>query len=203
MFCIRAGSLDGVGVIGQTSVLYTGIEQQFVWEKFGFQLELPSNALPPDVPECLINIKALAVGPGQYRLPVDCELISGIYSISSSCTLCEPAVVEIQHCAAANTFEQCSQLSFVVARPTGLQEVLHSFRVVDGGEFSPCGSYGCIRTNKFSWWSTVRTLLPGRTCSVQRIYSAALYYIHNGINSWKVHFVITWDLDVHNKVRPT
>jgi len=37
---------------------------------------------------------------------------------------------------------------------------------------------------------------------VKRVYSAALYYVQDGINSWKVHFVITWDLDVHIQVRP-
>ena len=132
------------------------------------------------------------------KLPDDCELISGIYSISSPCTLQKPAVVEIQHCAVAKTIEQCSQLSFIVARSSGLQDVLHRFSVDDSGFFSPDCSYGCIQITQFSWWSTVYNLLPG--FSVQRIYSAALYYIHDGINSWIVHFVITWDLDVHIKV---
>ena len=75
----------------------------------------------------------------------------------------------------------------------------HSFCGDGSGAFSPHSSYGCIQTTQFSWWSAVYNLLPG--LSVQRVYSAALYYIHDGINGWKVHFVITWDLDVHIQVR--
>ena len=195
MFCTCAGSLQGVGVIGQTSVLYTGVAQHFSWKNFGFKLGLPSNALPPDVAECQINIEAIG---GQFEFPEDSEPISGIYSISSPCTLQKPAVVEIQHCAVVKTVEQCSRLSFVVARSSGLQEALHSFSVEDGGIFGLNSPYGRIQITQFSLWSMVCNLLPG--LSVQRVYSAALYYIHDGINSWKVHFVITWDLDIHIKV---
>ena len=178
-------------------VLYNGIAQHFVWKNFGFVFELPSNALPPGVTECQIDIQA--IGQGQFEFPDDCELISGIYSISSPCTLQKPATVEIQHCAVATTDKQCSRFSFVFARFTSLQEVTHSFCVDGSGAFSPHSSYGCIQTTQFSLWSIVYNLLPG--LSVQRIYSAALYYLHDGINSWKVHFVITWDLDVHIQVR--
>lgn len=197
MFWICAGSLQGVGVIDQTSILYNGIAQHFSWKNYGFKLELPSNALPPGIAECPIKIKA--IGEGHFRFPDDSEPVSGIYSISSPCTLQKEAVVEIQHCAVSKTIEQCSRLSFVVARSTSSQDVLHNFSAEGGGVFSPNSTYGCIRITQFSLWSIVCNLLPGLT--VQRVYSAALYYIHDGINSWKVHFVITWDLDVHIKVR--
>jgi len=154
--------------------------------------------LPPGVTECQIDIKA--IGQGQFKFPDDCELISGIYSISSPCTLQKPATVEIQHCAVADTDKQCSRLSFVVARSTSLQGVTRSFCVDGSGAFSPHSSYGCIQTTQFSLWSVVHNLLPG--LCVKRVYSAALYYVQDGINSWKVHFVITWDLDVHIQVRP-
>jgi len=92
MFCICAGSLQDVGVTDQTSILYEGIERQFSWKNFGFKLFLPSNALPPGVAECLITIEA--IGEGQFKFPDDSEPVSGIYSISSPCTLQKPAVVE-------------------------------------------------------------------------------------------------------------
>ena len=197
MFCICAGSLQDVGVTDQISILYKGIAQCFSWKNIGLKLSLPSNALPPGVAECLITIKAIA--EGRFKFPDHSEQVSGIYSISSLCTLQKPAVVEIQHCAVVKTIEQCSRLRFVLTRSTGLQEVLHSFSVEDGGYFSPNNQYGCIQITQFSLWSIVCNILSG--LSVQRFYSASLYYIHDGIDNWKVHFVITWDLDVHIQVR--
>ena len=197
MLCICAGSLHDAGATDQTSVLYKGIARHFSWKNFGFKLFLPSNALPSGVAECLITIKA--IGEGQFKFPDDTEPVSGIYSISSPCTLQKPAVVQIEHCAVVKTIEQCSRLSFVVARSTGLQEVLHSFSVEDGGDFSPNNPYGCIQITQFSLWSIVCDVVRG--FSVQRFYSASLYYIHDGIDKWKVHFVITWDLADHNQVR--
>lgn len=186
-----------LGVTVQKSILYKGIERQFLWKNFGFKLFLPGNALPPGVAECLITIEA--IGEGQFKFPDDSEPVSGIYSISSSCTLQRPAVVEIQHCAVLKTTEECSRLSFVVARSTGPQDVLHRFSAEDGGDFSPNNPYGRIQITQFSLWSIACNFLPG--LSVQRFYSASLYYVCDGVNNWKVHFVIVWDLDVHIQVR--
>lgn len=167
-----------------------GLHDSFHGKNFGFKLFLPSNALPPSVAECLITIEA--IWEGQFKFPDYSEPVSGIYSISSTCTLQKPAVVEIQHCAVLKSSEECSRLSFVVPRSTGLQEVLHRFSVEDGGDFSPNNPYGRIQITQFSLWSIVCNFLPG--LSVQRFYSASLYYICDGINNWKVHFVIVWDL---------
>jgi len=124
------------------------------------------------------NYHIEAIGEGQFKFPDDSEPVSGIYSISSLCTLQKPAVhvVEIQHCTVLNTTEACSRLSFVVARSiyTGLQ-VLHRFSFEDGGDFSPNNPYGRIQITQFSLWSIVCNFLPG--LSVQRFYSASLYYI--------------------------
>ena len=199
MLCICAGSLHDAGATDQTSVLYKGIARHFSWKNFGFKLFLPSNALPSGVAECLITIKA--IGEGQFKFPDDTEPVSGIYSISSPCTLQKLPVVEIQHCAVVKTAENCFRLRFVVARSSGLQQVIHSFSVEDGGDFSPNNSYGRIEITQFSWWSIVYNLLHGRIHSVERVYSASLYYIQDGIDNWKVYFVITWDLDVHIQVR--
>lgn len=70
-------------------------------------------------------------------------------------------MASIQHCAVLKTTEKCSQLSFVVARSTGLQEVLHRFSFEDGGDFSPNNPYGCIQITQFSLWSIVCNFIPG------------------------------------------
>ena len=75
------GYLRGVEVTDHITFTYTGKAQSFEWLNRGFKMHFPENALPPEVDECRVYIKASL--SGQFDLPRDAELVSGMYWLSS------------------------------------------------------------------------------------------------------------------------
>ena len=107
------GYLRGVEVIDHTSFTYTGRAQSFEWVDHGFKLHLPEDALPPEVDECRIHVKVSL--SGQFQLPEDTELVSGIYWIATPHKFAKAVSIEIQHCS--NT-EHPSSLTYILQQCT-------------------------------------------------------------------------------------
>ena len=60
---------------GDHTFSYTGKPQHFIWERFGFKMHLPENALPSNK-ECQVSVKA---SPSiAFQLPNDTELVSAV-----------------------------------------------------------------------------------------------------------------------------
>jgi len=197
------GYLRGVEVIDNTSFTYAGRAQSFEWENHGFKLHLPEDALPPEVDECRIHIKVSL--SGQFQLPEDTELVSGIYWIATPYKFAKAVSIEIQHCS--NT-EHPSSLTYIVAKCT--QDVLpYHFSILSGGTFSSSSRYGSIDVTHFSGVA-IASRSPRRPSFAQRLgirrrqelssvksYCARLYYSRSGVHGWEVYFAIMWDLEVH------
>ena len=96
---------------------------------------------------CKVVITALA--GGNFEFPKGSELVSAVYAISISKSLLKPLTINIQHCVALETPEQCNSLQFVRASLNngGLP---YQFELLPGGCFTPKSQYGSISCTQFS-----------------------------------------------------
>ena len=93
--------------------------QKLEWPGYGFYIEVPEGALPPGV-TAIVGVKVIL--GGQFQFPENRRLISAIYAVTCSEVFHKEVAVNIQHCAAIKTEEQCSSCRFIIAKCT--QEVL-------------------------------------------------------------------------------
>lgn len=168
-------------------------------------MHIPKNVLPSGLHECKVHVKVSPTGPFQF--PEDTELVSGLYSIEftdfTECVM-EPVEVELQHCAAAKQDDET--LAFVECAQEALpSEDRKQFKELFGGTFSQHDRYGKIQlklchSSLCSIVGIVSKQQPGLTAcqpkSSPRRYLAQVYYSSSGIQSWEVHFIITWKLDI-------
>ena len=169
--------------------MVTNDQQSFYWEGYGLRLNIPEGSLPTDVEQC--TVKILASLAGQYEFPEESHLVSGVYWFQ-----CDRIVkftkllsLEIQHCAKA---EDVSKLSFVRAVCT--QEKLPYTFKRQNQVISSRLSYGFIRLQHFSSWAITQE------GSQDIRYMAQLYYLNQSIFACEIHFVVTWDIDLHRTV---
>ena len=140
--------LRGAEVVAETTFTLMPEAQSFEFMGYGFKLHVPEGSLPAEVSETQLNVRVSL--SGQFQLPTDCELISAVYWVSSTCPkkFTKPLVVEIQHCAALSSDEQCEQLTFVRTMCTQ-KELPYTF-TEEGGVFSHHSSYGTLSLSHFS-----------------------------------------------------
>lgn len=168
----------------------------------GFRLHLPENALPPEVNECQVHVKASL--SGQFQVPENMELISGIYWIATSHNFTKPVTVEIQHCLSGANHS--SSLTYITAN-CAQEDLPYKFSALIGGEFAPSSQYGSISLTHFcgvgiayrapQYPSLIQRLFRRPQVSNVKSYYARLYYSSSSILSWEIYFVIMWNLELH------
>ena len=219
--------IRGVDVIAETRFVLTKGAQSFEWEDYGFRLHAPKGSLPEGLDQCEVKVKVSL--SGHFDLPEGSELVSAVYWVYSPHLFLEPLTVEIQHCAAITTPTQCAQLTFIRTKCTQ-KELPYSFKELDGGSFKPNTPYGSIPVTHFSGIGVAKIsikrssnrkgVLHGRPgtqdlsqtsssssratsekddIDVQVQYCGQLY-IFKRVNDWRLHFVVTKDLQVCLKV---
>ena len=186
------GYLRGVDVHGETELEVVGDKpQKLEWPGYGFYIEVPEGALPPGV-TAIVGVKVIL--GGQFTFPENRRLISAIYAVTCSEVFLKEVAVNIQHCAAIKTEEQCSTCRFIIAKCT--QEVL-SYRFMEReGVFNLHNQYGAVRLKRFS--------LIGETASADTdLNCTALMYYREQIPSPLVvdfHFVVVKNLEPYIQV---
>ena len=141
-----AGFLRGVEVYGETVLEVVGDKpQKLEWPGYGFYMEVPDGALASGV-TASVGVKVIL--SGQFKLPDNRQLISAIYWISSSEVFLKEVAVNIQHFAVITSEEQCSKLSFIIAK-CSQKELPYTFREREGS-FNPHTQYGAIKLKQFS-----------------------------------------------------
>ena len=169
-------------IVAKTKVeIVPGQPLDYCWEGHGFEVHVPAGAVPADGAPVIMSIQASL--EGQYQLPDDRVLVSGVYwlALHPPVKFAEKVTVGLQHCA-----EEDSDLSFITAACT--QEVLpYSFKPLKGGSFSE-PAMGNISVNHFSGFS-----IFGKKKSK---YAIRAYYIPTEPNIYTVHITVTPKLSV-------
>ena len=201
LFPVHTGYQYGVEVMDH-KFTYTGKAQRFEWLNHGFKVCFPENALPPGVDQCQVHVKASI--SGQFDFPRHAEPVSGLYWLSSGYVFTQPVTVEIQHCAPGGSQQQF-HLTFIVAK-CPQEDLPCQFETLGEGVFPPSSQYGTINLTHLSGLAiasqprqSLMQTFP-RKVRQMRSYCSRLYYSSSGINSWDVHFVIMWNLELHISV---
>ena len=175
--------IRGADNVAQTTVEITADQPlDFHWEGHGFKVHIPPGAIRRERGRVTLYIQASL--NGDYQLPDDGVLVSGVYWLSL-----HPHVerfdkkVTIQHCASHND----STLSFIT---TTNQTPPHAFKLLPGGYFEP--QYGTIHIESsagFALYAKERVM-----------YAFETYYLPQQHNANEAHFTVTPDLELHLKV---
>ena len=198
--------IRGADIIATTTLeVVPGTPLTYIWEGHGLKLHIPADALKLSTPTLTMGIQASL--SGQYQLPDDTELVSGVYWVAFPQRFSQPVTMELQHCAYLKHPDQLSSLSFFTARCN--QETLpYQFKPLFGGVFSTDSSYGAIKLSHFSGVGVGRKKGKGKGKgrgkkgeeAEEKRYSAHTYYIPQAATTWLMHFTIVCDLELCLKV---
>ena len=185
----------------------------YYWEEHGLRLHIPADALDANTPTLTMKIQASL--SGQFKLPDDMELVSGVYWISFPAkSLVQPVTLELQHCAYLKQTEQ-TYLTFVTSKCS--QKTLpYKFEPFDGGVFSSKSEYGIVQIKHFSGIAIASEVNPNHSRehekggsdektaeqSVAKKYVALTYYTQakSTRTTWKMYFTIIPSLALRLKV---
>ena len=192
---LHSVSIRGADNVGEVSLeVAPGKPVDYYWAGHGLRLHIPVNALETNTPPLTMKIQASL--SGQFELPDDMELVSGVYWISfPSKSLVQPVTLELQHCARLEQNEQ-TRLTFVTSKCN--QETLpYNFKPLDGGGFSSKSDYGIVQIKHFSGIA-----VASGTESVSKKYLALTYYqqARPPRTTWEMHFTIISNLELRLEV---
>ena len=180
----------------ETSLLVTNSEQQFTWHEYGLNIHIPENSLPEGVQQCSIHIKANLTLEGLH-LPQDTHLVSAVYSFKCSPKrqFVKHLTLEIQHCA---KLENNEELSFVRSTSGSNFQIIESRDVLSENvyysHFPRHTSYGFVELDKFCKFGIIQKGI------FKRLYRANIYRYGVDQRHHNFHFIIVWDMKIHNKV---
>ena len=171
-------------MIDQKTFRYTA---SFDWSNHGFKLHLPENALPSSIiSECRVKVGLV----GNFQLPWNTRLVSGVYWVDHPHRLAKDATIEIQHCASIMDSSQVSNVHFVTAN---ILELPFKFRIAKG-QFAPNSSYGSIQFKESCIGVVAEPSVPNN-------FIAQVFFERMDTpNTWTVHFVIVKYLRMYTSV---
>ena len=153
-------------VCGETVLEVVGDKsQKLEWPGYGFYLEVPDGALPPEV---TASVAVKVILAGQFQLPEDSQLISAIYWISASEEFLKEVAVNIQHCAIIRSQEETSKFRFIIAK-CSQKELPYRFKKREG-VFNPHTQYATIKLKQFS------LIAPVGPEGTEKCYTALKFY---------------------------
>ena len=142
---------------------------------------------------------------GQFLLPPDLELVSGIYWVSFSKHFSKPVTLSVQHCCNLEDSDQASSLCFVAAKCTQ-KELPYSFKKRnEKSTFSTESCYGTIELTHFSGVGIGQYKQEEEEArkNWNKRYIAQVYSISHregNILIKTVHIPVCWDLELYRKV---
>ena len=176
-------------ITAQTKIEITpGIAYTCHWEGHGFKVHIPAGAISEERGPVTLCIQASL--SGDYQLPDDGVLVSGVYWLSLHPPVKrfnEKVILSLQHCASDND----SALSFFTAQCTQ-KSLPYSFKPLAEGSFSKSRS-GTIHVDHFSSFG-----IFGR----RKVYYAICthYFRKNLRNHFEVRITVTASLPLYREV---
>ena len=174
-------------VVGERRFIVTGDDSAFTldWIQFGLRIKIPKGSLPAGSTTGL-HVKAII--SGDFILPPDCYLVSGIYQISSSEQFKRNITLHLPHAAIIKSEDEASYFRFYTADCSSGPP--YEFKEMEGGYFRPHSDSATIDVHHFSCYTTgATTIRPD-----QRYISYVFYKsISNSVKKWKMILTITKD----------
>ena len=209
---LHSVSIRGADNVGEVSLkVLPGEPLDYYWKGHGLRLHIPADALDTNTPPLTMKIQASL--SGQFRLPDDMELVSGVYWISFPAKLEHPVTLELQHCAHLEPTEQTS-LTFVTSK-CNQKTLPYNFKPLDGGGFSSKSDYGIVQIEHFCGIAVASMVNQSHSKekesgtddksaeqSVSKKYLALTYYqqARPPRTTWEMHFTIISNLELRLEV---
>ena len=184
----------GLDIIGQTHVDGAGIQ----WKDYGLKLYVSQD----ERRGARNSIAIKASLSGQFKLPNRHHFVSAIYELTTEREFSSPVTIEIQHCAPSPPVDD--SLSFAVVK-VSQKELPYKFELHRGGTFTSQSSYGSISIHQLQsilLIAIVRSVgwRPRFSPKPSVKFCAQLFYTRNQLNDWRLHLVMTRDLEAEKKV---
>ena len=167
--------------------------QKLVWPDHGFYLEVPDEALPPDE---TAKVTVTIILDDQFGLLANSQLISGLFSITSTRVFHKDVAVNIQHSAVIGSGKEHAKFKFIIANESQ-PNISQPYRFKEKeGTFNPDSQYGTIMLKQLN--SVIGLTAPPTTA----LYCTSFVFYNPIPNTDKVefHFVVIRNLDCLAKV---
>ena len=157
--------------------------------QYGLKMHLVPDSTPGPM-----NITIGVSLSGNFKSPKNTTLVSALYYIKTSTDLLKPAILEIEHCAGADTDDKT--LSFGKA-DTKVNSLPYVFEILSDGSFSEYNSWGSIKMSRFS---LTGIFVESENASID--YLAYLLSLHRkgSTGIYRVSLVALRDLGAHKEV---
>lgn len=184
--------------------------EKIKWEQCGLVLNIPEDAVVTSGHSKTLQLQ-VSVGFGgqlRYPCPFDCDIVSGVYSLTiRGGMLSKPIKAEVQHCAAHMKLKQeNSKLQFLTAKVTKSSRVPYEMSAQHKcTSFSPMSTNGTIDlqgsllNNKDT--GVIFTICPSSQDILSR-YCVRIFYqkVQHTVGEMSVHITVTKDLEICSKV---
>ena len=182
MLCFFVNLQDGMQVVGERRFIVTGDDSPFTldWVQFGLRIEVPEGSLPAGH-RTELHVKAIIAG--DFVLPPDCYLVSGIYQISSSEQFKKNVTLHLPHAAIIKSEEEASHFKFYTADSSNGPP--YEFREMEGGTFTPFSKSATIDVHHFCYYAC------GANISVNQRFRYQVFYKSISFKEWDMVFTIT------------
>ena len=184
MLCFFVNLQDGMQVVGEKRFIVTGDDSPFTldWIQFGLHIEVPEGSLPAGH-RTELHVKAIIAG--DFILPPDCYLVSGIYQISSSEQFKKNVTLRLPHAAIIKSEEEASHFKFYTADSSSGPP--YEFKEMEGGTFTPFSNSGTIDVHHFCYYACGANISANQRFRYQVFYKS----ISNSVKEWNMVFTIT------------
>ena len=180
--------IRGADIIAQTKIEIPPDQTlDYHWEGHGFKVHIPAGAISEERGPVTLCIQASL--SGDYQLPDDGVLVSGVYWLSLHPHVerfDRKVTLSLQHCAS----DDDPALTFITAKCTQ-KSLPYTFKPMAEGYFLESG-YGTIQCDHFS-------AVAVSASSISE-YAFCSYYMAKQLNVYDVHIAVTPNLMLRLKV---
>ena len=171
-------------VISEKHFAVTGDNSPFTldWVQFGLHIEVPEGSLPAGH-RTELHVRAIIAG--NFILPPDCYLVSGIYQISSSEQFKKNVTLRLPHAAIIKSEDEASYFRFYTANCSSGPP--YEFKEMEGGYFRPHSNSATIDVHHFCCITT-----GSKECPDQQ-YVSQVFYQSNSVQDWNMVLAVTKD----------
>ena len=182
--------IKGADITAQTKIEIPPDQPlDYHWVGHGFKVHIPAGAISEERGPVTLCIQASL--SGDYQLPDDGVLVSGVYWLSLHPHVerfHKKVTLSLQHCASNDN----SALSFVTAKCTQ-PELPYAFKKLSKGSFSECRT-AFIEVNSFSSFG-----VSGKVSE----YAFYTFYIPKQLNIYNLHITVTPNHELQRVVSVT